>query len=544
MKHNRSRGRTRKKNMKKTRQQTAGAYHGQGAFGVVFAEPRIPCDDEKVGELPENEVSKIFLRRAYKNAYDEANLRRRLTDGGWSESEIEKLKKYAIIPSRLCRVKNTPEENGTMWNKMTPYTSREWRTNVNNGDFMGGINLDTIPSMYPVMIISERGGNDLKAEFKKVKTTEQFYTAIIKLNNIVKGIQYLIQKDFVHSDLKNENAIVAGDQYKMIDMEDVKDVTLCNDYSIVSGAFMYFTWPSTNVFFKIIAGCVSDESQDLSSEVNQRQIKRQAQSIRRMNSKNLFNLIFKSNAGYRKFNDQNYKHTVKSLYAYSFTSEDGFTDEENIEIRAIRECYLFERTFGFVDELDMPKLQEFNNILKSDRAITTDQFKKVSSKMKDYFTDLGETNGENLSRELFVRLELHSVGIMILNLLNSFKINLRQHEKDTGENILANDETLRKNILKLHRVASKFYLQNDVVTTDPDRMEFSEKNVEDVVNLYEQLVNSIKYLIDIPSVSSASSEDIDESSEVPSSVSLTGDESSSGEDDESGEDGEDGGDGE
>jgi len=296
---------------------------------------------------------------------------------------------------------------------------------------------------------------------------------------------------------------------------------------------MYFTWPSTNVFFKIIAGCVSDENQDLSSEVNNNKIKRQAQSIRRMNSKNLFNLIFKSNAGYRSFNDQNYKHTVKSLYAYSFTSEDGFTDEENIEIRALRECYLFERTFGFVDEFDMPKLKEFINILKSDRAITSDQFKKVSSKMREYFTDLGKNNGENLSRELYVRLELHSVGIMIINLLNSFKINLRQHEKDTGENMLANDETLRKNILNLHRIASKFYLQNDVVTTDPDRMEFSEKNVEDVVNRYDQLVNSIKDIIDIPSVSSASSEDSnEESSEVPSSVSLTGDESSSGEEEE------------
>lgn len=95
----------RKDKPKKTRKQKAGAYLGEGAFGIVFSEPRIPCENEKVGELPENEVSKIFLRRALESAHDEASLRRRFSDSGWSESEIERLRKYAIIPSRLCQVK-------------------------------------------------------------------------------------------------------------------------------------------------------------------------------------------------------------------------------------------------------------------------------------------------------------------------------------------------------------------------------------------------------------------------------------------------------
>lgn len=91
--------------------------------------------------------------------------------------------------------------------------------------------------------------------------------------------------------------------------------------------------------------------------------------------------------------------------------------------------------------------------------------------------------------------------------------------------------------MRLHRIACRFYLQSDVVNTDPERMKYSEKNVDGLVNIYNQFVEIISKQTDVPSVSSVSSDE--ESSEVPSSVSLTGDESSSGEDEEDDESGED-----
>lgn len=528
MKHTCGRGRTFKKNMKTTRKQKAGAYLGQGAFGVVFAEPRIPCENESVDDLPGNEVSKIFLRRALNSAQDEANLHRRLTDGGWSESEIEKLKKYAIIPSRLCRVKNTPEENGTMWNKMVPYTSREWRTNAITGDFMGGIDLDNLPSKYPYMIISERGGNDLNIEFKKVKTTEQFYEAIIKLNNIVRGTKLLLDKDFVHPDLKNLNCIVAADRYKMIDMADVKDVTLCHDYTILSGAFMYFTWPSTNVFFEILDGC--KHNSELSNSDVDRNIKQKIRSMQRYNDKDLWELIYELNLDFKEFNEDNYKYFVKMLYSYSFTEKDGFTKQQINELQKIRDCYLNEKTFGIIDTFSQDKLRRFLSTINTGEAPSEGQFQAVTRKMLSFFLQLGYNDPETLSRELFVRLELHSVGIMMLQIIFNLKNNLRNEEKNTGVNALANDEILRNQIMRLHRIACRFYLQSDVVNTDPERMKYSEKNVDGLVNIYNQFVEIISKQTDVPSVSSVSSDE--ESSEVPSSVSLTGDESSSGEDEE------------
>lgn len=535
MKHTRRRGRTFKKNMKTTRKQKAGAYLGQGAFGVVFAEPRIPCENENVSDLPDNEVSKIFLRRALNSAQDEANLHRRLVDGGWSESEIEKLKKYAIIPSRLCQVKNTPEENGTMWNKMEPYTSREWRTNEHTGDFMGGIDLDNLPSKYPYMIISERGGNDLSEEFIKVKTTEQFYKAIIRLNDIVKGVQMLLKKGFVHPDLKSQNSIVAGDRYKMIYLADVKDVTLCHDYSILSRAFMYMTWPSTNVFFEILDGC--KHNSELSNSDVDRNIKQNIRSMQRYNDKDLWELIYELNLDFKEFNEDNYKYFVKMLYSYSFTEKDGFTKQQINEMQKIRDCYLNEKTFGIIDTFSQDKLRRFLRTINTSETPSEGQFQAVTRKMLSFFLQLGYNDPETLSRELFVRLELHSVGIMMLQIIFNLKNNLRNEEKNTGVNALANDEILRNQIMRLHRIACRFYLQSDVVNTDPERMKYSEKNVDGLVNIYNQFVEIISKQTDVPSVSSVSSDE--ESSEVPSSVSLTGDESSSGEDEEDDESGED-----
>lgn len=538
MKHTRRRGRSLKKNMK-TRKQKAGAYLGQGAFGVVFAEPRIPCENENVGDLPDNEVSKIFLRRALNSAQDEANLRRRLVDGGWSESEIEKLKKYAIIPSRLCQVKNTPEENGTMWNKMEPYTSREWRTNEHTGDFMGGIDLDNLPSKYPYMIISERGGNDLSEEFIKVNTEEQFYKAIIRLNDIVKGVQMLLKKGFVHPDLKSQNSIVAGDRYKMIDLADVKDVTLCHDYSILSGAFMYMTWPSTNVFFDLLNGCRKG------SELSSMDINKVKRNINIIRPNNVFDIdrfyeyIHDKYDIFKKFNEQNYFFMDQLTSAFFFKPSDGFLSQEIKEIQMLQEVYFNERTFGLVHPISRDTINEFTQKMKDDETPKSEQFQKLSKKMTEYFIGLAETNPENFSRELFTRLELHSIGMMMIELLYNFKFNIRIRLGKTQVNILKNDPTLRKNIMRLHRIAGQFYLQNNVITNDPDRMEFSQKNVEELVNLYGQFVNIVKELVDTSSDSSDSSDssedDEDETSEAPSSLPLTGEEttstSESGEDD-------------
>lgn len=88
--------------------------------------------------------------------------------------------------------------------------------------------------------------------------------------------------------------------------------------------------------------------------------------------------------------------------------------------------------------------------------------------------------------------------------------------------------------MRLHRIASQFYLQNNVITNDPDRMEFSQKNVEELVNLYGQFVNIVKELVATSSDTSDSSDSSengdsseDETSEVPSSLPLTGEETTS-----------------
>lgn len=360
-----------------------------------------------------------------------------------------------------------------MWNQMEPYTTREWRTNKHTGEFMGGINLNTIPTQYPYMIISERGGNDLYQEFKKVKTPDQFYTAIIRLNDIVKGVQMLLNKDFVHPDLKSKNAIVAGDRYKMIDLADVKDVRLCHNHSILSKAIMYNTWPSTNVFFEFLLDC--ERGRTLSN----RDINKVKDNTRDVKINNVFNAdtffrYFQDlYADFYDFNEYNIMSSSKISSAFSFKSEEGFTNPEIEEMQLLRNTYWNERTFGLMDTFTPDNVNEFIELMKINMPPDIEQFNNVSKKISEYFIGLAETNPQEFSRELYTRLDLHTIGVMMLELLYRFKSNVTQ-QGDAVE-MLSNDEDLRKNILRLHRIAWRFYLQNDVVTTDPNQMEFSKK---------------------------------------------------------------------
>ena len=489
-----------------------GAFLGEGSFGIVFAEPRVPCSDEEITDIPSNEVSKLFTHRALKNAEEEASVRQRLEDNGWTVDDLNDFSQYAVIPSKLCRVKNTPESNGEMWFNSAPYNEREWLMDK-SGRYVEGIDIRKIPTKYPYMIISEQGEHDLKTEFNQITTERDFYDAIIRLDNIVKGCDMLLNRNFVHPDLKDKNSIRIGNDYKMIDLADVKKYVVPTNWEPQSEGFLYYAFPSTNVWLKIFYKLLprNVELQRKHGGFSRSQFERDKRSLFTSNNIEVMNknsyYYFRDEETTRltikelyrqakKFNDQHFKYGVISIIdAFHLTTEDGFMADDIKGIKELRNTYFNERTFGILDKIEdvdpegyVLKLKRILSNYSNRNVDYSAQHNKVLKVMNNYFMSLLDRNPQIFVHDLFVRLECHSVGFMMLQMIKSFLGNLRSKRSK----LLKNTPRLRKNIIILHYIASKFYLQNNNITTNPDEMSFSPKNSDELVQLYSQFISIIE----------------------------------------------------
>jgi len=489
-----------------------GAFLGVGSFGIVFAEPRVPCKSETIDNIPSNQVSKLFTASALDSAKEEASVRQRLEENGWTEEELNKFRQYAIIPSELCKVKNVAESNGKMWYNSSPYNERQWLTDK-SGRYLEGFDIRKIPRKYPYMIISEQGENDLKEEFNKITTESELYHAVIRIDNIVKGCEMLLTRNFVHPDLKDKNCIRVDSNYKMIDLADVRNYIVPTNWDPQSNGFLYYAFPSTNVWMKIFYNLLQRnvELKRKRGGFSKSQFEIDKKSLFTSNNievmKNNSYHYFRNEQAARStikemyreaidFNDQNFKYGVISIIdAFQLTTEDGFMTDDIKGIKELRNAYFNERTFGIIDTIEDIEPEGYVYKLKrvlSNRSIKnadySAQHNSVLRVMNDYFMSLLDRDPELFVQDIFARLEWHSVGFMMLQMIKSFLHNLREE----GSELLKNTPRLRKKIIILHYIASKFYLQNNNITTNASEMSFTPKINNELVQLYSEFVGIIK----------------------------------------------------
>ena len=490
-----------------------GAFLGVGSFGIVFADPRVPCKSETIDNIPSNQVSKLFTANALESAKEEASVRQRLEENGWTEEELNEFRRYAIIPSELCKVKNVAESDGKMWYNSSPYNERQWLTDKSSGQYVEGINIRKIPREYPYMIISEQGENDLKEEFNKITTESELYNAVIRLDNIIKGCDMLLNNNFVHPDLKDKNCIRVDSDYKMIDLADVRNYIVPTNWDPQTNGFLYYAFPSTNVWMKIFYKLLQRnvELKRIRGGFSKSQFEKDKKSIFTSNNievmKNNSYTYFRNEQTARStikemyiqakhFNDDHFKYGVISIIdAFQLTTEDGFMNDDIKGIKDLRNAYFNERTFGIIDKIEDGDPEGYVHKLKrvlSNRSIKnadySAQHNNVLRVMNEYFMSLLDTDPELFVHDLFARLEWHSVGFMMLQMIKSFLRNLREERSE----LLRNTPRLRKNIIILHYIASKFYLQNNNITINASEMSFTPKNNNELVQLYSQFVRIIR----------------------------------------------------
>lgn len=207
-----------------------GKRYGQGTYGAVYGDPRIPCKNEeyirdKIGE--KHEVSKVmFDKNQIKQLKNTINIvNKRFKD----RTELDK---YIIIPSRICDVnhaelKRNPEVYTAKW--------REY---------------DDI-SKYKLQTVSAKGNHDLTEEIKHIKTIEQFNNFMTGLTNVIKGLRLLHDNNIMHGDLKLSNIItVNSTDFRIIDTDELRPFDQIDkiDRTFFYENFLYFIWPLATVF--------------------------------------------------------------------------------------------------------------------------------------------------------------------------------------------------------------------------------------------------------------------------------------------------------
>lgn len=194
----------------KSRRLKGGKVFGQGTFGVVLGEPRIPCEDEDFDKNAigtKKEVTKLFFSD---EAINQVVSTIKLLKKSFNVEELKELNNYFILPKKICK----PNEIELL--KHNSVYSDGWRKGLTISRWAQA--KQRSQSTY------NQGTHDLKKELNSLTDEAGLITFLKKLQRIIEGIEKLHTKNIMHGDLKLENMVVdLTGNFKIIDMDDIMD---------------------------------------------------------------------------------------------------------------------------------------------------------------------------------------------------------------------------------------------------------------------------------------------------------------------------------
>lgn len=181
---------------------------GEGTYGLIIANPRIPSEGESYNELSgsisaNNQVSKIIKD---KDDIQKLNGIIDMINTRFSPSNLAQLQTHICIPTRPQLIN---------WNEIY--------SNDVDAKFLHAQKINKRKHKW--QYIMERGTVDLSIELRELKTINQLKHFLKGFGNIITGIAELHMSGLVHIDLKLTNMIVSWDgRYKLIDLDEISDV--------------------------------------------------------------------------------------------------------------------------------------------------------------------------------------------------------------------------------------------------------------------------------------------------------------------------------
>ena len=453
---------------KKISRKRGGKVMGYGTFGVVYGEKRLPCEGETIDSIDDNEVSKLV--KTLKEADDEFNAAQKLKTAVNYDNSLEQ--KF-ILPRRVCKVDKKLV-------KKPPYTDPNWIKNTAGESFKLPESLTASKSIfefctlssclpkkeeaYTYITISEKGGLHLENYFKNnVINLETFFSFIIKLFNILEGIQLLQTNNFIHGDMKPANCLAIGEganvMFKIIDLADVQRIEDIENAKFLPTNFFYPFWPAISAYTALFDTRLHDT---LPNKIS-------------MNTDILAELF---KMGYPPGGTSFYDHFMSidgifdTAFNTKFTQKEIFVDKYGF-INKLKQELESQKTFG-KGIAGWEATPADNDVIKTDVDITgfLNNFNTqlASGKLKD-----NEVNMDLVKIDLFKRIDIYSFGIIILYSIGQFykKFILNADE-------LKNNDKTKTVLMMLYKIVEMCCIQRDVVA-----------KIDDIVTQYSDLVKVI-----------------------------------------------------
>lgn len=421
--HRRGRGRSRQSRRRITRNKRGGKFIGQGAYGTVYGEPRLPCEGESIDAVRGlNEVSKVF--ETQEQAEPEGELVGRLEGYGWTPADIERLREYAVIPSKLCRVDLTAFEH-------EPYSNVAWaKDSFVHGNLKRGL--------LPFQVTSERGEMDVAKYIENhVNNIPGFYKTMVKLLEFGEGIDYILSKDCIHPDLKTPNMVVVNGKFKMIDMADMYNfVEQENPNDMMDVAYFYTPWPSMSVLTTGIQSLYIPDDELIEEHYRLWIVKLKNMSLHITRTYN------------EPFNESMIRSFLPNFISHLFfiSRRLNFPEPSKYRILKYGNLYTRESMFGWGADNGIQILREET----VDQVITylgtnRRQIDEFTKKYQEYYREIFEEKGRDaVLRDIYTRIQLHEYGMLFLetmkHLVNEIMIKLSSVNAATLASIHASPE--------------------------------------------------------------------------------------------------------
>lgn len=212
-------------------------YLGQGTYGIIIADPRLPSEGETWDDLIQsisaiNQVSKVIKDTS---DLDKLNKIVDIIHDRFSPSNLAQLQTQIVIPSRPQRIN---------WYSLS-------RASFEQNKFLKSQKITK--RLHKWHYIIERGTSDLDIELRTIKTVNQLKYFLKSFGNIIDGLAALHSGGLAHTDIKLTNMIVSWDgRYKLIDLDELSD-TRClptNKYQFekIYNNVYYPYYPMAGVF--------------------------------------------------------------------------------------------------------------------------------------------------------------------------------------------------------------------------------------------------------------------------------------------------------
>ena len=377
-----------------------GKVMGRGAFGTVFAEPRIPCERENADEVAaNNEVSKVFSND-YSAAKEYSVLKRLERVFGPDYKNI--LEPYVILPSKIC------DTNTRELDRRHRYREPKWSEYYGQDLYESYFGRERDEPAYK-QIIYPKANNSVQEPTESIKKIDDLVTHFRKLYNVCKGIELLQTNGMVHGDLKFTNVVEVDDVYKIIDMADVESIDKYEDIVKFLQTYEYFTWP-TIVAWLIYIGNKYNSNPELRNystdgkyEINNAVLLKAYDSAVGFNDSNLVNLTGLT--------------TVIQKY------EGRFDEEIDALISEFNDIMISQKVFTPVsirEEIGRLSFPEFMKLLKKELRENLNSGKEpevvtLYNEIVRSFSTIDE-----IREDLLKRVDIYSLGIMIIQGINHY----------------------------------------------------------------------------------------------------------------------------